>query len=109
MPDLPDMDEAKLEEAFASLAGEAENVNEDDPRQAAQLMRKLFAATGVPLKAGMEEALRRMESGEDPESIEQEMGDLLDEDPFAGAPSGRGLSKLRRLLPPTVDSTIYEM
>ncbi len=45
-------------------------------------MRRLFEATGMPVGAGMEEALRRMESGEDPEKIEEEMGDVM-EDPLA--------------------------
>ena len=51
------------------LAGEADNINEDDPRQAADLMRKLTHMTGMELGSGMEEALSRMESGEDPESV----------------------------------------
>ena len=38
---LPDMDEAKLERAMSTLAQEAERMDEDDPRQAAQLMKKL--------------------------------------------------------------------
>ena len=42
---MPPLDEAKMEKAMAMLAGEAEKINEDDPRQAAQLMRKLTDAT----------------------------------------------------------------
>jgi putative FmdB family regulatory protein len=80
--DFP-IDEAKMERAMESLAGEAENLNEDDPRQAAQLMRKFSSMTGLELNENMKSALERMESGEDPEKIEQEMGDLMgDEDPF---------------------------
>ena len=45
--DMPPIDEAKMEKAMAMLAGEAEKLNEDDPRQAAQLMRKLTDATGI--------------------------------------------------------------
>jgi hypothetical protein len=48
MPDLP-IDEAKMERAIESLASEAENINEDDPRQAADLMRKLSNMTGLKL------------------------------------------------------------
>jgi putative FmdB family regulatory protein len=109
-PDLPaDFDESRLEQAMESLAGEAEGLNEDDPRQAAQLMRKLFSATGLPTGGGMEEALRRMESGEDPEKVEAEMGDMLD-NPFAEAKSGGGLRALRRsLVAPSVDPTLHEM
>jgi uncharacterized protein (DUF1778 family) len=81
---MPDMDDPRLEKAMEALAGEAEGMNEGDPRQAARLMRKIFDATGMPMKTGMEEAIRRMESGEDPEKIEQEMGDVFEEDPFGG-------------------------
>ncbi len=76
--DMPPFDEAKMEKAMAMLAGEAEKINEDDPRQAAQLMRKLTDATGLSLGSGMEEALSRLEKGEDPDRIEAEMGDLLE-------------------------------
>jgi putative FmdB family regulatory protein len=39
--DMPPIDEAKMEKAMAMLASEAGNINEDDPKQAAMLMRKL--------------------------------------------------------------------
>ena len=51
---LPDMDDSKLEKAMTALASEAERINEDDPRQAAQLMRKLTDMTGLELGSGME-------------------------------------------------------
>ena len=80
--DLP-FDEGRMEQAMSMLAGEADKINEDDPRQAANLMRKLTDMTGMQLGDNMEEALSRMEKGEDPEKIEAEMGDLLEgEDPF---------------------------
>ncbi len=64
--DLP-FDESRMEKAMQALAGEAESINEDDPRQAANLMRKLTDMTGLELGPGMTEALRRMEQGEDPD------------------------------------------
>ncbi|NIV11002.1 MAG: zinc ribbon domain-containing protein, partial [Aliifodinibius sp.] len=64
---MPPMDESKMERAMAALANEAENINEDDPRQAAQLMKKLSKETGLQFGPGMEEAIRRLEKGEDPE------------------------------------------
>jgi putative FmdB family regulatory protein len=110
-PQMPDMDEEKLAQALESLGPEAENLNEDDPRQAAQLMRKVFAATGMPVNGGWEEALKRMESGEDPEKIENEMGDLFEQDPWSGegGAAGKLASTLRRKMPPSVDSTLYEL
>ncbi|MBI5099781.1 MAG: zinc ribbon domain-containing protein [Nitrospirae bacterium] len=104
---MPDFDEAKLEKAMNMLAGEAGNINENDPRQAAMLMKKLSEATGVSMGAGMEEALRRMERGEDPDKIEEDMGDILEgEEPFIIENKGiRGRKKPR----PQIDETFYEL
>lgn len=99
----------RLQQAMESLAGDAEAMNQEDPRQAARVMRKLFDAAGMPVGAGMDEALRRMEAGEDPEKIETEMGDVFEEDPLA-AEVKKGLGGLRhKLRPPTVDPDLYEM
>lgn len=105
--DMPPLDEAKMERAMAMLASEAERLDEDDPRQAANLMRKLTDATGLHLGSGMEEALRRLERGEDPEQIEEEMGDLLEsEEPFLLEGKAQ---KGRRKTRPRVDETLYEL
>jgi len=106
LDDLP-MDEATMEKAMNLLAREADRINEDDPRQAANLMRKLSDVTGVGLGPGMEEALKRMEAGEDPEQIEAEMGDLLEgEEPFL-----IGKKKGQRVKRPIVyrDETLYDL
>jgi hypothetical protein len=98
-----------------------DTLDENDPRQGAHLMRKLFDATGMPVGGGMEEALRRMEAGEDPEKIEEDMGDVFEEDPFGGLLGGEGeekdpedgkkkrVGRLRRMLPPSVDPELHEM
>jgi len=105
--DLP-IDEHKMEQAMQSLAREAEHINEDDPRQAAALMRKLSRMTGMELGAGMDEAVRRMERGEDPEAVEAAMGDLLEsEEPFVLPARKRG-GRSRRP-PPRHDETLYEL
>ncbi len=107
---LSELDEGRMEQAMAALAGEMEGLDEDDPKQAARLMRRLYDTTGLRLGPGMEEAMRRMEAGEDPDQIEEEMGDILeDEDPFAARPR-QALKDLRnRLLPPNVDQTLYDL
>lgn len=105
--DLP-FDESKMERAMQMLAGEAENINEEDPKQAAHLMRKLTNVTGLELGAGMEEALRRMEKGEDPEQIEAEMGDMLEnEDPFQLSAKKGG--RFGRRAAPVRDETLYDL
>ena len=108
MDDLP-FDEGKMEKAMNMLAGEAENINEDDPRQAANLMRKLTDMTGMELGSGMQEALKRMEAGEDPDAIEAEMGDLLeDEEPFL-MPGKKGNAKETKRAAPRRDETLYDL
>ncbi len=104
---LPDLDESKMEQAMNVLAAEAEHLDENDPRQAAKLMRKLTDMTGLSLGDNMEEALSRMERGEDPETIESEMGDLLEgEDPFS---FGKKSIKARKKRPLRVDETLYDL
>ena len=107
--DLP-FDEARMEKAMQTLASEAESIDEDNPRQAANLMRKLTDMTGMELGPGMTEALRRMEKGEDPDQIEAEMGDLLEgEDPFL-LPGKKGGGKNAGKRPaPQRDDTLYDL
>lgn len=105
-----DMDEDRLEQAMMSMAGEFEGLDEDDPKQAARAMRRLYETTGMKMTPTMEEAMRRMESGEDPDRIEDDIGDFLeDEDPFAKAPPRRWRDLKRRYLPPRVDKTLYDL
>ena len=80
---LDGLDEAKMEQAFAKLMREAEGMNEDDPRQMASLMRRFSQETGVNLGENMEEALSRMEAGEDPDQIEKEMGEAIGDADFS--------------------------
>lgn len=105
---LADIDETQMEQMLGELAQDAEHFNEDDPRQMARMMRKLSEKGGLPLGDGMEEALARLEAGEDPQQIEKEMGDLLEgEDPLAFlAKKGK---KGARQAPPKRDDTLYEL
>ncbi len=104
---VPPIDEGKMEKAMAMLAREADGLDEDDPRQAASLMRKLSEATGLKMGPGMEEAMRRLERGEDPDKIEEEMGDLLEEeDPFV-LEEKRSASRARSA--PRSDDTLYDL
>ena len=104
---LAGIDESKMEQALDSLMKESEHINEDDPKQMATLMRKFTDLTGINLGYNMEEAISRMERGEDPEQIEQEMGDLMDGDDF----SIEAIKKKAMLkqLPPTHDETLHDL
>jgi putative FmdB family regulatory protein len=108
--DDPPVDEARMEQAMGTLASEAESIDEDDPRAAARLMRRLSDMTGIEYGESMQEALRRLEAGEDPDAIEAQMGDLLenDQDSFLLPGAGKGRRGIRRL-PPRRDDHLYEM
>jgi putative FmdB family regulatory protein len=105
---LAGLDETKMEQAFEGLMRDAEGMNEDDPRQMAALMRKFSDKTGISMGEQMEEALARMEAGEDPDQIEQEMGDLMDSD---DAFTLEGMKKKIKSGPraPVHDEKLYEL
>ena len=105
--ELAGFDESKMEKAMEMLAQEAGGIDENDPRQAARLMRKLTDATGLSLGPRMEEALARMEKGEDPEKIEEEMGDSISEDElFVMA---KNAARGHRGAAPRVDDKLYDL
>lgn len=109
--DLP-IDESRMERAMEAMASETGNMNEDDPREAAKLMRKFSDMTGMEFGQGMQEALARMEAGEDPAKVEAEMGDLMEhEDPFVlpGKQAGTAGAKGKKRGAPRRDKTLYEM
>jgi putative FmdB family regulatory protein len=72
---FPGLDEERLERAMESMAGELEQAgDEEDPRQMARFFRRFGEAAGMGLGPRMEDMLRRLEKGEDLESLEEEMG-----------------------------------
>jgi putative FmdB family regulatory protein len=100
-------DESKMEKAMQMLERDPGNINEEDPKQAAALMRKLSDAAGLKLGSGMDEAIRRLERGEDPDQIESDMGDILEQDdPFSLSGKKSGRSKRAA---PLRDETLYDL
>jgi len=84
-------EEAKMEKAMRVLEKEMAGMDQEnpDPRQLGRLMRRMSEITGEPMPEEMNEAVRRLEAGEDPEKIEEEMGDLFGEgDNAPGGPFG---------------------
>lgn len=76
---LAGLDEERLEGALESVMAEAETTGEnEDPRQMARLLRRFGEAAGLEPGGRMEEILARLEAGEDPDQLEEEMGADLD-------------------------------
>ncbi|WP_457577772.1 FmdB family zinc ribbon protein [Desulfomarina sp.] len=103
---LAGFDERKVEQAFESLMKESENINEDDPRQMASLMRSFSSQTGIKLGETMEEAIARMESGEDPEKVEKDLGHLLEAEDFS---FDLVKGSVRKKEKPGYDEKLYEL
>jgi hypothetical protein len=99
-----------MESEMATMTDE-----QGDPRQLARMMRRLSDATGEKMPAAMQEMLSRMEAGEDPEKLEEQYGELLDQDEQINdqEPSGderRSARPRNRSKPaPHRDPTLYEM
>jgi uncharacterized ferritin-like protein (DUF455 family) len=102
---MPDIDETRLEQAMQMMAREAEGMDEEDPRQAAAMMKRLCEATGLDMGPGMHEAMRRLEAGEDPDEVEAELGDVLENDELFTMTKRGG--RMKR--PPATDETIYDL
>lgn len=104
-----EMDEKRMEEAFVSLMQDSEGMNEDDPRQMATLMRKFTEKSGMQIGDAMEEAISRMERGEDPDTIEQEMGERLEGDDLFSFADMKKKSLSTDKQAPSHDEKLYEL
>lgn len=100
--DLGEADDPRLEREMMRLASELEHMDEDDPRQMAAAVRRMTELAGEPVTPAMEEMIRRLEAGEDPERIEEDLGDALEEE--AGDEDGGGFGGA-----PTRDDGLYPM
>jgi len=98
-----------------SVLGEMEGAGEsEDPRLTARMLRRFAEAAGMEPGPRLEEVLHRLETGEDPEALEEQMGELgeLDEEggeeellgEFFRRKKGRGA---RRSAKPRVDKELY--
>ena len=64
------------------LEGAMNGMDEEnpDPRQMGQLMRKMCEMTGERMDEPMEEVVRKLEEGMDPDALEERMGDFMEND-----------------------------
>ena len=98
-----DLDDPKMEAEMMRFAAEMEHLDENDPKAMARVVRKMTELAGEPVTPAMEEMIRRLEAGEDPDRIEEDLGDALEGemgDEGGGAFGG---------MPPTQDGGLYPM
>lgn len=121
--DLDGGDDARMEAAMAAMEGEFAGIDENDPKAMGRMMRRMAELTGERLDGEMEEVVRKLEEGADPDSLEEtlggEVGDEMDPygDPMGGMSGGPGVTAdpkeprhrfRRRSLPPRRDPALYD-
>jgi putative FmdB family regulatory protein len=77
-PPMPNFEDPRVERAMMEMERDMEHLDENNPRHMAHMMRKmkdLMPPGAVPKE--LDVAIKRLEAGEDPEKIEQDMGDVL--------------------------------
>ncbi|KPL09764.1 hypothetical protein AMJ85_06100 [candidate division BRC1 bacterium SM23_51] len=83
---------ARAEHEMFRLMGQAESLDERDPRQLGAFLRRMTEIVGDDGGPEMRDAIRRLEAGEDPEKLEEEYGDLLGLGGEGSGPGGPGYS-----------------
>ncbi|HVS53421.1 MAG TPA: FmdB family transcriptional regulator [Opitutaceae bacterium] len=67
-------EDARMEAAMNAMEGEFAHVDENDPKAMARMMRKMSELTGEKIDGEMEEVVRKLEEGADPDALEEQMG-----------------------------------
>lgn len=100
---MPDMDDPKVRRALTEMERDMMNLDENNPKDMARMMRKM---TGIMPPGStpkeLEAAIKRLEAGEDPEKIEADMGDVLTDFFDGGKSTGGGGGGFTR------DSGLYD-
>ena len=102
---MPNFDDPRVARAMAEMERDMERLDENNPRHMAHMLRKMkdvMPPGSMPKE--METAIKRLEAGESPEKIEEDMGDVLGElmegEGGGGGGGGGGY---------TQDSGLYDM
>jgi hypothetical protein len=72
-------EDARMEAAMSAMEREFASVDENDPRAMGRMMRRMAELTGEKIDGEMEEVVRKLEEGADPESLEEQLGGEMDE------------------------------
>jgi putative FmdB family regulatory protein len=91
---MPDLDDPRIARAMAEMERDMAHLDENNPKHMAQMMRKMkdiMPAGSMPKELDI--AIKRLEAGEDPEKIEEDMGDVMGDLMGEGGAGGGGYSK----------------
>lgn len=103
-------DDAKVEAAMGAMEREFAGVDENDPKAMGRMVRRMSEITGEKIGGDMEEMVRKLEEGADPDSLEEQLGGGP-ADGDAGSPAGaQAARRVRRAARggPTRDPKLYD-
>lgn len=68
-------DDSQMDAAMAAMESEFSAVDENDPKAMGRMMRRMAEMTGEKIDGEMEEVVRKLEEGADPDSLEEQLGE----------------------------------
>ena len=97
---MDELDPQKAELLMRELEGATSQMDDENPapKQMGQLMRKMCDLTGEKMDEKMEEVVRKLEEGVDPEVLEEQMGDFVDDSESVDSSSSEEKEKLNKKL-----------
>lgn len=104
------MDEERMERAMMALGSEFEGMDENaepDPRQLSRMLRKFTEVTGLEAGPRLVEMMSRLERGDDPDALEDELGGGEGDDDLADFFALKKKVLGARSRRPKVDETLY--
>lgn len=104
------LDEERMEKAMMSLGSEFEGMDENaepDPRQLSRMLRKFTEVTGLEAGPRLVEMMTRLERGDDPDALEDELGGGEGDDDLADFFALKKKALGARSRRPKVDETLY--
>jgi hypothetical protein len=107
--------DGRRDAAMASMEQEFASVDENDPRAMGRMMRRMAELSGEPIAGEMEEVVRKLEEGADPDSLDESLGGVDPGDGEGGGPPAvlpagaetKARSR-RRAGPPIRDPLLYD-
>ena len=85
-------EDVRMEAAMGAMEREFAGMDENDPKAMARMMRRMAEVSGEKLDGPMEEAMRKLEEGADPEALEEQLGDAFGPEGGETGAEGEGMS-----------------
>lgn len=96
-------DDPRMDAALGAMEREFSHIDENDPKAMGRMMRRLSELSGERIDGEMEEVVRKLEEGTDPEKLEEQLGTESDE-AEADSDSGMGDENARAHRPGDVET-----